>query len=347
MKSWWKQLGACVFGFLMACQALAATESGRMSRKDAWELATQVVWYADNLALPPRDATDYASAKDELLLAVAPGEGDDLDRATVYTAARRLLATIDSDGHTQLWPRWYAQSSAQETHAADAARADVARVVRVDNDDVLVLRPPQATFMDVPTMRDYALHLNASVVGAMRGSRACALVVDLSDQKGGNAWPPLALLGVLVTPANRARYEDRAGRRTVVVPAIEYASYLGQVGPLPSNPLTIFAGTPPAVVMAPMTASSGEMLAIVLAGEPGARTFGQASHGETTANNVLSLADGATMLLTVSRYAMEGGPVIRGRLQPDFPAASAETPEQSIRRAATWAAANSALCRAP
>ena len=90
---------------------------------------------------------------------------------------------------------------------------------------------------------------------------------------------------------------------------------------------------------------SGEMVAFALAGEPTARSFGRPSYGMTTANVVVSLADGATALISKSRYAMEGAPAVRGPLKPDFPAELSESVEQSVQRAAQWAVANSALCR--
>ncbi len=347
MKSWWKRVGACVFGLAISWHAAAAAmESGRMSRKDASDLAAALVWDVENLAVAPKDAAAYASAKDALLREVASGEGDDLDRAEVYAAARRYLGTLDSDGHTQIAAGQNTRAWMQSTKGTDAARADVARVVRAGGVDVLVLRPPAVTYMDDPTMHDYAVNLGASVVNAMRGAQPCALVVDLAAQNGGSSWPPIALLGEFVTPANRARFEDRSGKRTPVVSVASYAKYRSEVGPLPPNPLVRFRDTPVAVVMTPQTASAGETVAFMLSGESTTRTFGQPSYGDTTANIVLPLADGALVALTVARYAMDGEPVIHGKLQPDFPAEAGETLEQTLQRAATWAAANSPLCRA-
>ena len=348
MKSWWKRVGACACacGVAIAWQAAAAAmESGRMSRKDAATLATVLVWDVENLAVAPKDAAAYASAKDAFLREVASGEGDDLDRAEVYAAARRYLDTLDSDGHTQLAAGQSVQAWMQSTKSTDAVRADVTRVIRVGGVNVLVLRPPAANYMDAPTMHDYAVNLNASIVNSMRGAQPCALVVDLAAQTGGSGWPPIALLGELVTPANRARTEDRSGKRTAVVSLASYAKYRSEVGPLQPNPLLRFRDTPVAVVMTPQTASAGEMVALMLSGEPTTRTFGQPSYGATTANIVLPLADGALVALTVARYAMDGQPVIRGKLQPDFPAEAGETPEQTLQRAAAWAAANSSLCQ--
>ncbi len=346
MKSWWKCVGACVFGLSMACQASAATETGRMSRSDATLLAEQLDFQVGTQALGPRDAAEQARARTALFALVKSGDGDDLDRAAVYAAARRFLETVDSGGHTQLWPRSYAQDWEQRTHGADAARADVTRILKVGDSDVLVVRPPQSTFMDVAAERDYALQLTARIEHELRAASPCALVVDLSDQPGGNAWPAVALFGALVTPDNRARYEDRTGQRTPFVSVANYGWIRNELAPLPANPLARLAGGAIGVVMTPMTASAGEMLAFMLSGEPTARTFGQPSYGATTGNVVVPLADGATALITTSRYAMADGAVVHGPLKPDAAAEAGESLAQSVQRAARWAADNSALCRA-
>ena len=346
MKSWWKRLGACVFGLLISCQAWAQAESGRMSRKDAVDMAAQIVDAVETGALPPIDPAVQAQAKEALLRMVSSGDAGDLDRATVYAAARLYLLTIDSGGHTHLWSRQHKQSFEASTHPADAGRADVARIVHAGGSDVLVVRPPQTTFTEPSAAHDYASRLTIGVDAALAHSRACALVVDLGDQKGGNAWPAIAVLGALATPANRAREEDGTGRRAPVLSRQAYALRRDEFGPLPASPLAAFVGTAFGIVLAPETASAGEMVAMVLSGEPAARTFGRPSYGMTSINTTLAMPDGALLILTVARYAMDGEPVIRGSLQPDFPADATETPEQSVQRAAAWAAANSALCRA-
>jgi hypothetical protein len=337
--------GACLFGALVSCSTPAQPETGRVSRKDASDLVAQLVDAVETHALPPNDPAVQAQAKETLLRTLSTGGADDLDRAALYAAARLYLLTIDSDGHTYLWSKQYSRSFIASTQPADAERADVARIVRAGDSDVLVVRPPQTTFYDAGMAHQYATRLTTGIEAALAHARACAVVVDLGDQRGGNAWPSLAVLGALLTPANRARVEDRWGQRLDVVAPEVYASYREAIGPLPADPLAAFAGTGIAVVMAPETASAGEMVAVALAGEPDARSFGRPSYGKATSNATLFLPDGAMLVLSVGRYAMDRDPVLRGPLQPDFPADSTEKPEQSVRRAAAWAAANSTRCR--
>ena len=45
----------------------------------------------------------------------------------------------------------------------------------------------------------------------------CALVIDLSEQTGGNAWPHLVVMHPLFSDANNAKWVDRDGKRTTLV----------------------------------------------------------------------------------------------------------------------------------
>jgi hypothetical protein len=58
------------------------------------------------------------------------------------------------------------------------------------------------------------------------------------------------------------------------------------------------------------------MLLMALMGEERVRTFGQTSYGMSTANATYPLPDGATLVLTQSRYALGNGPVFRGGIPP-------------------------------
>ena len=161
-------------------------------------------------------------------------------------------------------------------------------------------------------------------------------------RKAAIAWPAIAALAPLITSANAARFVDRDGVRSPLVAPGDVERAAG--GPLPSSDLARFAGHAFAVVLAPQTASAGEMVALALRGEPGARTFGQKTYGATTANVLVPLPDGATVLLTTSRYALGDAPPLRGPVVPDFPAASRDSPDATLRQAVSWVART---CTAP
>ena len=335
----WRAISAAAT-LWVALAAHAATpewqpETGDIDAATALALAQSLTEKVESRALRPRDQAEYDAAKSKLLeLVTAPSTS--LERARVYAAANAMLATLDTDGHTQLWSKQLASSWESSTTPETARDTTATRIIATPGGPVLVVRPPQATFLNPELIRQYAQALIDGVDQAVGDASPCALVVDLGDQKGGNAWPGLAALSPLFTAANTARFVDRDGRRTPVV--ANATAYTASLGKLPHNELIRFAGQPFAVVMTPQTASAGEMLAIALRGEPGVRWFGQPSWGATTGNTVETLPDGATVLLTVARYGFGTEPALRGKLMPDVPAAVGEVPEATLARAAAWAA---------
>ncbi len=65
--------------------------------------------------------------------------------------------------------------------------------------------------------------------------------------------------------------------------------------------------TPVAVLIGPLTASSGEATAIAFRGRPNTKFFGEHSCGLSTANETVPLPDGAKLMLTVSLEADRKG----------------------------------------
>jgi hypothetical protein len=333
-----------VLGSTAACAVTpdSAPETGDLDRTTAQALANALIADVETQALRPRVPAEYDAAKKRLLALVdapAPVES----RSAVYIAARAMLSTLDTDGHTLLWSKEQMSAWQSATRPESGSDESAVRTVTVpDGPSVLVLRPPQTTFIDAPSTRTYALGMIERMRQVIAADSPCAVVVDLSAQEGGNAWPAIAALVPLLTAANAAHLVDRDGvRRPVVAPgAVEWVAG----GPSPANDLARFGGHPFAVVLASQTASAGEMVAIALRGEPGARTFGQKTYGATTANVVTPLPDEATVLLTTSRYAIGDEPPLRGPLAPDMPAAagdsadSADSADATLRQAVSWVA---------
>jgi C-terminal processing protease CtpA/Prc len=119
-----------------------------------------------------------------------------------------------------------------------------------------------------------------------------------------------------------------------------------QFAPDRVNPLARFGSGPLAVVVGKRTASAGEMLLVALLGEERVQTFGSTSFGKSTANRSYPLADGSTLVLTTSRYALGDGPVYQGGIPAMHPAAQDALVEDAVKTAADWAAANSPQCAA-
>jgi hypothetical protein len=180
---------------------------------------------------------------------------------------------------------------------------------------------------------------------AMPGiAQACALVVDLSEQSGGNAWPPFVAMYPLFGDANKANWVDRDGKRTPFVSRANLEGMNRNFGDGRANPLSRFGSGPVAVVVGKRTASAGEMLLIALLGDTRVQTFGNTSSGMTTANATYALADGSTLVLTQSRYALGNGPIYRGGVASMHRLGQEETLNDGVTMAAKWVAANSPRC---
>jgi C-terminal processing protease CtpA/Prc len=68
------------------------------------------------------------------------------------------------------------------------------------------------------------------------------------------------------------------------------------------------------------------------------QTFGRPTYGLTTGNVMTALPDGATVLLTTTRFAFGTGKPLRGPLVPDVEADKGTTPAATLEQAAAWAA---------
>lgn len=307
-------------------------------------LARQVVQRAvelvDARGLAPRDPGELERAKAALATFIE-AQANEVNRRALYVKIAELLETLDTDGHS------FTMSPARQSTA-----------------ELTVLPPPPVPeFRLVPTPSGLALHWTprrmastthaqrtryledfraaAAALPAMR--HACALVIDLTEQAGGNAWPPMVAMRPLFSATNAAVMVDRAGQRT---PLLKVADLAGMDPHLEHpHPLQRYAGVPLAVLANGSTASAGEMVMIALMGE-GDRvaTFGATTYCLTTANDIHPLPDGSLLVLTEARYAVGLGPVIRGGIVPAHPPEPGETPAQLTARAAQWATVRSPLC---
>ena len=301
----------------------------------------QTIGLVESKGLYPRRQEDYAQAKRELLAAV-DGKSTEIDRADLYARIRRLIGTLDTDGHSFLVP----PVAPGQPLFPMPVRAPVVpfQLVKTSHGTVLRWVPPAITFNTPETQSVYVKRMYDEAAALPGAGQACALVVDLSEQTGGNAWPPFIAMYPLFGDANKARWVDRDGNAIPVVHRAGLETMAGTIVGERANPLASFATGPLVVLVGTGTASAGEMLLMALMGEERVRTFGQTSYGMSTANVTYPLPDGATLVLTQSRYALGNGPVYRGGIPPMQPAPNGEPVQASLRTAAEWVAANSPRC---
>lgn len=167
----------------------------------------------------------------------------------------------------------------------------------------------------------YADALQSALVELDRAG-ACAYIVDLRQNKGGNMYPMIAGVGALLGSGKLGSFVSDAG----VVGSWSYrdGAAMGNDGGRDSvlarvshtrtlkNP-----AAPVAVLIGPSTASSGEALAISFRGRANTRFFGQATAGLTTGNSPIVLSDGAAVNVTFSVDADRTGRVYDAPIEPD------------------------------
>jgi carboxyl-terminal processing protease len=97
------------------------------------------------------------------------------------------------------------------------------------------------------------------------------------------------------------------------------------------TPYTLRRANPKvAVLINPVTASSGEAMAISFKGRPNTRSFGAPTCGLSTVNAVMILSDGATLVLTQGTMADRSKNLYGKTVQPDETAYSSVAVDKAI-----------------
>lgn len=124
---------------------------------------------------------------------------------------------------------------------------------------------------------------------------AKGVVLDLRGNTGGNMGPMIAAASPLLPDGVILRFKGRKRTMPVWLEGIQQGVGLaeGSVGKFP-------ASTPVAILTDGMTGSSGEATLLCFRGLENARTFGAPTAGYASANIVKPLADGYSLVITVS-----------------------------------------------
>lgn len=344
---WMEPLAFETVGRDVPVDVFMPSAAGALPPALAREVVNKTVELVESRGLYPRRQADYDQAKADLL-AVFDGAAGDIDRRELYARIQRLLLTLDVDGHSRLRPPAPPLPSQGQGHgrAQDAWRAPTFRLLTTSHGQVLRWTPPPIVESSDAAVSAYLKRFHDEAASRPDLGQACALVVDLTEQTGGNAWPQMVAMQPLFSDANQAKLVDRAGQRRPVFTRAQLDATHRRFADGRANPLGAFASGPVAVLVGEHTASAGEMLLFALMGEDRVQTFGRTSAGMSTSNATFPLADGSTLVLTTSRYALGDGPVYRGGIAPMHEDLPGEAWDASVRRAAAWAAANSPQCKA-
>jgi carboxyl-terminal processing protease len=182
-------------------------------------------------------------------------------------------------------------------------------------------------------------------VNAIRGfilanADICGWIVDLRNNGGGNAFLMLAGLQPLLGVGVVSRFAGRDG--TVTGINLDADGVPSGVDALPrdwSEPFPAAAtDAPVAVLINSSSASAAEAVLIAFSGRAGTRSFGTQTSGVPTANDILPLADGSALVLTVSVGLDRAGNLYEGPIQPDEvvpDVTTAPRPDDSVAAAAS------------
>jgi len=322
-----------------AGDALIPSEAAR-------QMAHRVVGIVTSTALPPRSKPEQAKAIDALMRVVeVPETSIRSDR--LYDGIDALLATIDADGHSFLVrpaSRGTAPSaSAAVANGASAMAAGTSvRIAESAHGKVLHWTPPAVQETGGEAIASYVRKMRDDILREPAWKTACALVIDLSRQTGGNSNPPLQAMDALFSPANQSYLVDNKGTR---IPLFNVFARVSS-GDAAHDPLTRFSGLPLAVVVGEQTSSAGEMLLVALLGETArVRTFGWKSGGQTTVNMSYPMQDGSTLVVSEHRYAVADDAPFKGGIVPVDGAGQGDGLEDVVQKAAAWSARQSRLCQ--
>ncbi|WP_291432104.1 S41 family peptidase [Deinococcus sp.] len=186
---------------------------------------------------------------------------------------------------------------------------------------------PDVAWIDLPdhggdgTLPDDQLYQDAvqKIITELYSAGARKWIVDLRLNEGGNMYPMLAGIGPLTGEGPLGAfvrdgetwswgYQDGA----VSVDGQVNSRITGQ----PHPPLD--ADIPVAVLLSPLTSSSGEIVALSFQGRPATRFFGEPTQGLTSANGPYPLPDGATIWLATCYEADRTGQVYTAEVHPDL-----------------------------
>lgn len=208
--------------------------------------------------------------------------------------------------------------------AIDAAGGKHSKVFNTEKEKAIDDAEPSVSFEDgilratVPSIDrhdDGQTYADTLAQGLTAHPEACAAVVDLRGNDGGDMGPMYAGLSPLLPDGTALSFVSRMGTSDVV---IDGNSVIGG-----GTPTTTSGGkleVPVAVLIDDETASSAEATLLAFRGLDNVRTFGEPTAGYASANVVLDYPDGRSLMLTTAKdKARTGEEFAEDPIAPDAP----------------------------
>lgn len=187
-----------------------------------------------------------------------------------------------------------------------------------------------------PYFQEFAEKLHRIVID-LQAQKPKGWIIDLRGNGGGNMWPMLAGIGAVIGEGDLGAFLSSDDER---VPWFYRAGRTGTRTPDGKEDISAEMKQPPfafpespwvAVLFDRGTGSSGEAVAISLAGRPRARSFGEHTAGFSTSNQMYPLPDGASLFLCDGIETDRAGKLYPDGLEPDtkVPPADARPAEEN------------------
>ncbi|QHT65267.1 hypothetical protein GXP67_00550 [Rhodocytophaga rosea] len=165
-------------------------------------------------------------------------------------------------------------------------------------------------------MQTYASTLQAKI-RELDTQNPLGWIIDLSYNSGGNMWPMLAGIGPLVGEGVLGSFLAADGTRTTWSYEHGEVKAGNELVLKVANPYTVKDKLVPiAILVGERTASSGEAIVISFMGRANTRVIGSPTAGLSTANQNITLLDGAQLILTTAVFADRRGTIYGKRITP-------------------------------
>ena len=235
-----------------------------------------------------------------------------LEKSQGEDAAIRMVISALGDRHTSYRPAY--TSAAGSTTPTKPAAPSIVEVLP-PNRSVPTLRINRWSGSD---QKGATSAVSSSLEKVLR-SKPCGLILDFSENSGGNMWPMLIGLKPLLSDGELGGFRRPDGTIDRITKE-DGSIKLGGKPHFLNNTLSATTQEPPkfiAIVVSERSASSGEITPLMFFGQKNVKFFGQKSSGFTSANQVFPLPNGGTLVLTTSMTEDRNGRPHPAGIEPD------------------------------
>lgn len=188
------------------------------------------------------------------------------------------------------------------------------------SDGIMMIRLPKFSG-DSKTGAEYAKTVNDII--RQHKSSINGVIIDLRSNTGGDMGPMVAAVSSLLNDGELMSFGIKGSHRPVT---LENGCVTGGGSTVSVEEPFKVTDIPVAILQDNMTASSGEATLLCFRGLDNVKTFGTATAGYCSCNNVIKLYDKAAMLITTGTDIARTGEIFcEDPIEPDVQSADSET----------------------